>query len=158
MMKIPNPTTSQTLYEVDFAEWVEQTAQLLRLGNFREVDIENLVEEIESLGKRDRRELISRLIVLMSHLLKWQYQSIKQSNSWRSTINEQRHQIQLILEDSPSLKRYLVEQLPKGYKPAIKQAALETNLPLEIFPVDCPYTAEEICTEDFFPESEPANE
>ncbi|WP_299488740.1 DUF29 domain-containing protein [Acaryochloris sp. IP29b_bin.137] len=150
-MQIPNPTTAQTLYEVDFIGWVEQTSQLLRQGNFREVDIEHLVEEIESLGKRDRRELTSRLIVLVSHLLKWQYQPGKQSNSWRCTIYEQRRQIQLILEDSPSLRRYLMEQLPKGYNAAIKQAALETDLPLQTFPVDCPYTGEEICSEGFFP-------
>lgn len=154
-MKIPDPTTEQALYEVDFAEWVEQTAQLLKQGNFSELDIENLVEEIESLAKRDRRELTSRLVVLLSHLLKWQYQSSKRTNSWRSTINEQRRQIQKILKDSPSLKRYLVEQLSEEYTAATEQAALETNLPLQTFPVDCPYTLEDICQKDFLPGPQP---
>ena len=90
------------LYNIDFAEWINATTQLLRERRFTELDLNNLIEEIESLGKRDRRELQSRLIVLLSHLLKYVYQPEKRNNSWITTIVEQRRQILLILQDSPS--------------------------------------------------------
>lgn len=124
-------------------EWTQRMAELLRAGQLDQIDLENIAEELESLGKRDRREVISRTEVLLMHLLKLQQQPQKASNSWRSTIAEQRRQIELILEDSPSLKRYLAEQLPLCYQQARRNAAKETGLNIENFPVQCPWSVEE---------------
>lgn len=95
------------LYEQDFYLWTQATAQKLKEGKFDRIDIPNLVEEIESMGISEKRELKSRLIVLLMHLLKWEYQSDKRCQSWRSTITEQRICIEGLLEDSPSLQPYI---------------------------------------------------
>lgn len=98
---------SSTLYETDFNRWIEETAQNLKDGNFQALDLTNLIEEIESIGRNNKREIKSRLIVLLMHLLKCKYQSKKQSRSWIATINTQRNEIELVIEDSPSLRPYL---------------------------------------------------
>lgn len=81
---------SSTLYDTDFNLWIEETVKQLKAGNFHEIDFGNLIEELESMGKNNQRELKSRLAVLLMHLLKWQYQASKRSNSWLNTIREQR--------------------------------------------------------------------
>jgi hypothetical protein len=139
------------LYKTDFVRWVDTTAQLLREGRFTELDLENLVEEVESLGKRDKREMLNRLIKLLSHLLKYSYQSQKRSTSWISTINEQRRQILLILNDSPSLKNYLLEVFAECYAKARNEAARETNLTQNTFPECCPFSQDDVLREDWFP-------
>ena len=105
----PTITTNANLYEQDFYLWIETTAKQLKAGKFAEVDLDNLIEEIESMGRSEKRELKSRLIVLLMHLLKWQYQPEKRSESWRSTITEQRISIEALLEDSPSLQPLIAE-------------------------------------------------
>lgn len=125
---------SNSLYEQDYALWLENTASLLRQKKFTHLDLENLVEEIESMGRREKRELYNRLIVLLMHLLKWEYQPSHRSNSWLSTINEQRRQINKLLSDSPSLKNYLQENFAECYQIAKVDASSETGLPIEIFP------------------------
>jgi ribosomal protein L29 len=137
------------LYEKDLNLWVEQTVQLLHQRRFDELDVENLIDEIESIGKRDKRELRSRLIVLLTHLLKYQYQPEQRSKSWLNTIREQRRQIALLLTDSPSLKPYLDEVLAECYANSRMDAADETDLPLDTFPVDCPFVLEECLNSDF---------
>lgn len=108
-----------TLYETDFNLWIEQTVNQLKSGDIKGLDLDNLIEEIESMGRNNKREVRSRLIVLMAHLLKWQHQPEKQSNSWIYTIKEQRLQLKLILQDSPSLKPFLQQVLDDCYQDAI---------------------------------------
>lgn len=149
------PDTSMQLphlYEIDFAEWISATTRLLRERRFTELDLNNLIEEIEALGKRDKRELQSRLIVLLSHLLKYKYQPEKPSNSWFSTIVKQRRQIFLILQDSPSLKNYLADVFADCYTLARKDAARETHLAIDTFPEAYPFTQENTLDEDWLPD------
>lgn len=141
------------LYETDFNLWIEETAKTLKAGNFQALDLENLIEEIESMGRNNRREVRSRLIVLMFHLLKWKYQPEKQSNSWQYTIYEQRLQLRLIMEDSPSLKPFAQDILVKCYQEARKEAVKETKLPLSVFPPECPFTQEQILDHDYLPDA-----
>jgi hypothetical protein len=142
---------SKTLYDTDFNLWIEETVKQLQSGNFNNVDLENLIEEIESMGKSNKRELKSRLAVLIMHLLKWRYQPNKRTNSWLDTIREQRLQLLLILQDSPSLKPLLQQEFEQWYRYARKEAAKETQLSLETFPESCPFTIEAVLDLDFLP-------
>lgn len=127
----------ETLYERDYGLWAEEMARLLATGQFAELDIENLVEEVQDLSKRERDKLLSSLRLLLHHLLKWDYQPQLRSRSWRNTIQRERTSTGLYLEDSPSLRRYLSEEwLGKAYRIARLDASSETGLD---FPVDCPY-------------------
>ena len=150
MLEQPLSSSAQnlSLYEQDFYQWTQEMAIALRAGRVSALDWENLAEEIESLGKSDRRSLQSRLEVLIMHLLKWKYQPSKQSNSWRFTIAEQRLRIQSLLVDSPSLKVYIDAELPRSYQNACKLAAAETGLERETFPANCPYTVSELLNDD----------
>ncbi|NJR39837.1 MAG: DUF29 domain-containing protein [Leptolyngbyaceae cyanobacterium CSU_1_4] len=147
---LSNSVQSTSLYEQDFYQWTQEMAIALRARRVSALDWENLAEEIESLGKSDRRSLQSRLEVLLMHLLKGQYQPSKQSNSWRFTITEQRLRIQSLLADSPSLKVYVETELPRSYQNACKLAAAETGLGRETFPANCPYTVSELLNDDLF--------
>ncbi len=95
------------LYEMDFYAWTLEQAKLLKEGDFQKLDIINLVEEVESLGKQQRQELRNRLGILMGHWLKWEYQPEQRRKSWRATIREQSREIMGLLQDNPSLKPYL---------------------------------------------------
>jgi Domain of unknown function DUF29 len=144
---------SQTaLYETDFVCWSETTAQHLRNKNYNQVDWENLIEEIEDMSRRARKALKSNLIVVLLHLLKWQYQSEMQSGSWRGSIREHRRRLNDDLQDSPSLVSYLQEVLTVCYDNARAQAADETGLAIDAFPVDFPYTIEQILSPEFLPD------
>jgi hypothetical protein len=125
-----------TLYDQDFHAWTQQQAKLLRSGALQELDIENLIEEIESLGKQQRQELRNRLGVLLGHLLKWHYQPEARSKSWRATIREQRQQIQRHLKENPSLKPYLSEAIEIAYQTGLNLVDIETpidfNEPVEL--------------------------
>lgn len=142
-----------TLYETDFNLWIEQTVNQLKNGQIQDLDLENLIEEIESMGRSDKREIKTRLIVLIMHLLKWKYQPQKQTTSWIATINEQRRQIKVVLKDSPSLKPYIQNEIDDCYQDARKDAEKETKLSIEIFPLECPFTQEQILDPDYFPET-----
>ncbi|KKD39037.1 DUF29 domain-containing protein [Limnoraphis robusta Tam1] len=137
-MKIHN-----NLYEQDFYLWTQKTAQQLKENQFNEVDIPNLIEEVESMGRSEKRELKSRLIILLMHLLKWHYQPEKRNESWRSTITEQRICIEELLEDSPSLKPLLSEVFEDCYQKARFKASDETKIKLIFFPKESPFTLEE---------------
>ena len=130
------------LYEQDYSQWAETMADLLASGNFTELDIENLVEEVRDLSKRERDRVLSSLRLILHHLLKWDYQSHKRSRSWQNTIGRERNNIGLYLEDSPSLSRYLDnEALEKMYRVARSDAMRETGLD---FPTTCPYDIETV--------------
>jgi len=140
-----------TLYDTDFNQWIEETAKTLKAGNFQALDLENLIEEIESMGSNNKREIKSRLIVLLMHLLKCKYQPEKQTRSWIATINTQRTEIDLVLEESPSLRSHLTASIANCYKKAQLNAATETKLPATVFPSKCPFTQEQILDPDYFP-------
>ena len=150
------------MYDQDFVAWAEQTAQALKARDFDALDFENLIEEVQDLAARDRRELRSNLLVLLIHLLKWHYQPERRSypgsdnlwneNSWARTISEHRDRIQEVLQDSPSLRQVLSESLADRYQKARKAAAQQTYLAIDIFPTVCPYTQDQILDDDFWPE------
>ncbi len=139
-------------YDEDFFEWTQRQADALRAGKWHELDAENLAEEIESLGKRDRRELGSRLQLLVMHLLKWAYQPEERSRSWRSTISTQRDEMEKILADSPSLRRQVPGLLASEFRKARLKTLDETGLPESALPHDCPWTVDRILDETFWPE------
>lgn len=147
------PDQEAPTYEADFVRWLERQAALLRQGRVHELDLENLAEEVESIGRSDKREVQSRLIVLLTHLLKVQFQARRRSRSWVETIGEQRLQLELLFEDSPSLlKSYVPEILERSYLRARRKAKDETKLPLNTFPEKPPFSLEQILDADFFPE------
>ena len=139
-------------YDQDFYFWITKNVELLRNGYLAEIDIEHIAEELESMGKRDLRELRSRLQVLVIHLLKWKYQPDKQSKSWSRTIDQQRNEIENLLLDSPSLRGQLVNALDIVYAKAKQNAHQETGLPENLFPNDCPFQLTEILDQNFFPD------
>ncbi len=141
--------SQETLYNQDYYQWLIQTAKLLKEKEFTQLDLENLIEEIESLGKSEKRAIESNLIVVILHLLKWRYQPQKRSNSWKSSIREHRRRIQRLFSDSPSLKNYLPEILATCYLAAKKQASDETGLSILAFPEECPFSIAECLDEDF---------
>ncbi len=142
-----------TSYDQDLYAWTFENTQLLREGQFAEIDVANIIEELESMANRDKRELFNRMVVLLSHLLKWQFQASKRSRSWEQTIMEQRRQLEYILADSPTLHYKLAEKFFEIYAKAVKQATQETKLPLKTFPATCPYTLAQALDDDFYPES-----
>ena len=144
-------------YDLDFYAWINKNVELLRRGCLSEIDAEHIAQELESMGKRDRRQLRSRLQVLIMHLLKWQYQPDKQSQSWLATIDHQRDQIEALLLDSPSLRGDLETALVIVYPKSVRDAHRETSLPETVFPLSCPFALEEILAPDFLPGSECEN-
>lgn len=144
---------SANLYERDFYAWANEQAGLLRAGKLSEADLEHIAEEIESMGKSEKRELVNRLSVLLMHLLKWQFQATGRGTSWRLTIEEQRDRLADHLADNPSLKATLDASIASGYKLAVLGAARETGLDRAIFPAVCPWSFQQIMAEDFWPEA-----
>lgn len=142
-----------TLYETDFHLWIQHTIQQLQKGEFQSLDINNLIEELGSMGRSDKREIKTRFIVLIMYLLKWKYQPKKRSRSWTATINEQRRQIEAVLEDSPSLTPYFQDNLNDWYPIARRDAAKETKLSIQVFPLNCPFSWEQILDPDYFPDT-----
>jgi hypothetical protein len=134
-----------TDYDQDFYAWSREQASLLRSGQYGRLDVMHLVEEIEDLGKRERRALESRLAVLLGHLLKWQYQPEYPSRkSWRATINTQRRAIAKLLDENPSLAARLDEIIRDAYPDAVDLAVAETPLDYDAFPEDCPWDQTQI--------------
>ncbi|MEH2267097.1 MAG: DUF29 domain-containing protein [Nostoc sp.] len=148
-MTSPSFINEKNLYEQDFYLWTQTIAQQLKENNFNEIDISNLIEEIESMGRSEKRELKNRLIVLLMHLLKWQYQPEKRSESWRSTISEQRICIETLLEDSPSLQPLLSEVFEDCYQKARIKASDETGIKLNFFPNESPFRLEETLKDSY---------
>lgn len=140
-----------TTYETDFYLWTQQQADLLRQGALSALDVENLIEEIESMGRRDKGSVRSYLLNVTLHLLKWQYQPQRRGMSWRLSIENGRDQIAWQIKDSPSLRPQLADLLVEIYPSARRNASGQTNLPLTTFPEQCPFTVEQI-TGDWWPD------
>ena len=142
------------LYEQDPVLWSEQQAKALRdaasSGINLPIDWENVAEEIESLGRAEKRELVNRLVVLLTHLLKWQVQPGRRGTSWRLTIAEQRRKLERHLEDNPSLKATLDSAIATAYGDALLRAQRQTGLPEGAFPPICPYAASELLDVSYF--------
>lgn len=141
-----------TTYETDFYTWTQQQAAFLKARLFENIDLDNLIEEIESMGRSEKRELESRLTVLLQHLLKWKYQPARRGISWELTIDEQRIQFIKVLKDNPGLKNNLHQVLIDAYQLAVIKAAKETLLDKTTFPSECPWNLPQITNMDFFPE------
>jgi Domain of unknown function DUF29 len=152
MTETQSQSSLTSLYETDFYAWTQEQAKLLRDQQWDHVDLENIIEEIESLGRQERSELRNRLTVLLGHLLKWQFQPDMRSRSWQLTIQEQRLQILDHIQENPSLKPYVAEAMQKAYRRSVLVAANETSLGIEVFPEVCPYGFEEAIDDSFFPD------
>jgi hypothetical protein len=139
------------LYEQDFYSWAHQQSELLRQRQFNQLDLSHLIEEITDLGNRHYDQLESRFIQLIAHLLKWQVQHWRRSNSWRATIRVQRTSIEKLLRRNPGLKSRIDEALIESWTEARDLAIAETDLPDNNFPETCPFSLEEIMNSDFFP-------
>jgi hypothetical protein len=139
-------------YEQDLYAWGRQNAELLRQGRLSEVDIEHVAEELDGMTRSIRRELINRLAVLIAHLLKWQFQPERRSNSWKNTIEVQREDATELIEESPSLRYEIDEKPARAYKKAVRLAAVETGMRTDAFPKVCPYSLEEIIGEGCWPD------
>jgi len=137
---------------MDFYQWTIEQAKFLREEKWSCLDVPNLLEEIESLGKQQRQELRNRLGILLGHLLKWDFQPDHRSKSWLATIREQRRQVLRLLKESPSLQPYLPEAIEEdAYESGLNLAVSETSLDYEDFPQQCPYPLEQILNPEFPP-------
>jgi len=144
--------TNTTLYDRDFYAWANEQARLIRAGLVSDLDFENLAEEIESMGRSEKRELVSRLKILFMRLLKWKFQPSHRGASWRNSISTARDDLDDILNDSPSLKSHLPAAIATAYKRARRDAADETNLGAAVFPTASPWTFDQITGADFWPD------
>lgn len=153
---------TSTLYDKDFYAWIYHNIELVKAKKWDDIDTDILIDELESMAKRDRHELVSHLMILIAHLLKWQFQFKQLSKkwqefdgkSWQRSITEQRIQIQEQLKMSPSLKSYFNEAIDKAYPNALKMAIKETKLSQTTFPDTCPYSIEQLLDDDFYPQPE----
>ena len=148
-VKIPN---LNQLYDLDYHLWLEETAQLLKTKNFSQLDLKNLIEEIETLGRSERNKIISSLRLIYQHLLKWQYQPEKRSKSWINTIDRERDNICDYIEDMPSLKKMLddSEVIAKAYRRGRRDAMKETGI--TNLPIDCPFTIQQVLNSNYLPD------
>jgi hypothetical protein len=138
-------------YDQDFSLWAQETAQLLRERRWNDLDLEHLIEEVEDLGKSERRALSSQLERTLIHLLKWRYQPEHRSDSWIDSINDGRVQIVKILKDNPSLKSFSASRLQEDYTDARRYAAKQTGLLFDDFPIECPFSIEQVFDDEWFP-------
>jgi hypothetical protein len=146
------PAMSDSSYDRDFYAWANEQAALLRAGKLGEADLAHIAEEIESMGKTEKRELVSRLTVLLLHLLKWRYQPEFRSTSWRLSVEEQRIQVASQLADNPSLKSLLSTAVAESYRLAVIGARRETGLSGDTFPAACPWSFDEMMNDEFWPD------
>ncbi len=150
--QIIDSTKIAELYEQDYYLWLQETSKLLKAREFANLDLENLIEEIESLGRSERNKLISSLRLIYQHLLKWQYQPSKRSKSWSDTISRERDNVSYYIEDTPSLKNLLPDKiaLNKAYQRGRRDAMRETGI--INLPQNCPYSIEQTLEQNFLPE------
>lgn len=139
------------LYETDYHAWTQQQAAALKRGDFAAIDLPNLIEEVESLGRSEERELESRLAQLMMHLLKWQFQPMQRSRSWMHTIEEQRHRLSLLFKRMPSLRPLAGEFATEAYSDARMMAERDTGLMINTFPKANPYAIEQMLDPSWLP-------
>ncbi|MCM0592325.1 MAG: DUF29 domain-containing protein [Gloeotrichia echinulata IR180] len=148
----PNTSCSQ-LYDQDFYLWIQTNIELLQQGRLTELDLENLIEELTTMGRSEKKATRSNLEVVLMHLLKYRYQAEKRSGSWRATIREHRKRLRLAFVESPSLQPYFYEVFSECYDHARLLAADETELHLATFPQQSPFTPEQVLDPDFLPET-----
>jgi len=146
-----NKTDLATLYDRDYYLWLATTSKLLRQGNLQGLDITNLAEEIEDMGRSEKRAIESNLRVLLMHLLKYKYQPGKRSSSWKSTIREHRKRLQKAFRDSPSLRRYVEDVFDESYQDARELAADETEMEIDRFPETSPFSLEKTLDPNYLP-------
>ena len=151
MSTIVEQAPANDLYEADFYLWTLEQAALLRAKRWNDLDLENLVEEVESMGRALKSELRNRLAIVIAHLLKWRYQPGRQGKSWRNTLREQRGQIRELLNDAPSLASYPEQVLSKVYLAATLDAEQQTGIDVSVFPDLCPFSIGQILDQDFYP-------
>jgi hypothetical protein len=153
MSKIVEANDKTARYDADFYEWAKEQAAALRARHFELLDFENLAEEIEGLARSDWRELRSRVVQILVHLLKSQFQPGRRSRSWEATLALQRTEIEAVVRDSPSLRREVAELIDDAYASARRIAAKEIRLEQwsERFPPTCPWSVEQILDADFYP-------
>ena len=146
--------TAARAYDKDVILWSQEQARLLRAGRFGELDIEHLADEIEDVGKSEKRELASRMAVLLAHLLKWSRQPESRANSWRATISHQRKRIALAIKETPSLKGVMRDRdwQEAMWLDAVAQASKETGLAEDTLPEACPWSMEQAADLEFWPE------
>ncbi|HZC16817.1 MAG TPA: DUF29 domain-containing protein [Caulobacteraceae bacterium] len=142
-------------YDADVVLWSREQAEALRAGRFEDLDIEHLADEIEDVGKSEKRELASRMATILAHLLKWRFQPDRRGNSWLGTIKEQRAGIDIALEETPSLRGDLNSDkwLTRVWSIAVARAVAETGFPETAFPTACPWTTDQILSPDWAPEA-----
>lgn len=143
--------TQASLYDKDFFAWTQEQAKLLKERALSKLDIEHLLDEVESMGNQNKTELKNRLSVLIMHLLKWQYQPEYRGNSWYMTIGNQRLEITDLIEDNPSLRHFLPEIFEKSYKKAVLKASIETRMHKNTFPESCEWNIMQVLDDEFFP-------
>jgi Domain of unknown function DUF29 len=142
----------QSLYERDFYLWIEQQAALLREGRLDELDVANLLEEIESMGRKDKKAIKSNLVIVLLHLLKHEVQPNRRSRSWLDSILEHRQRLRDDLEESPSLRGHLEAVFPHAYADARARAITQTGLTERAFPRTSPYTLEQALDPKYLPD------
>ena len=142
----------RSLHDSDFYAWSLEQAALLRAGRVGEADVAAIAEEIESMGKTEKRELVSRLTVLLLHLLKWESQPAGRGASWRLSIANARDEIADLLDDNPSLKAVIDDVMASAYRYARRKAAIETDLAEEQFPAQCSWSFAKVTNAAFWPE------
>ena len=145
-----------SLYDLDFHAWALEQADAVKRRSANELDWDNIAEELDSLGRNEKRALVSRLEVLLLHLLKWQAQPSRRGRSWLLTLREQRRKLQRLLDDNPSFNRLLPEAVADAYGDALISAERETGLPAaSAFPPACPFTLDQILDDAFTPGEAP---
>lgn len=142
-MIVRSPENLSQLFEIDETAWLESMSALIREGNFDDCDHEHLAEYLDDMAKRDRRELESRLVVLLSHVLKWAGQPAKRSRSWLVTVDEQKYELGRLLT-SGTLRRHAIAELNQVYEAARRRASVESGLDMSAFPAECPYSLDEL--------------
>ena len=152
MSNAPKIEPADDLYERDGYAWAEREAALLRERRFADIDLANIIEEIETVGRSERRAIVSSYRLIQMHLLKWQFQPERRSRSWRNTINRERGTLEIDEARNSSLAARPEEQIGEAYPTARRDAADETDLPLSTFPETCPYTVEQLRDRDYLPE------
>ncbi len=152
MVDVKDRSRASAAYEADFYAWSQDQAARLRELRPNSIDWENLAEEIESLGRSEKREIESRLGVLLLHLMKWAYQPEQRKTGWTATIREQRRKLARGLAENPSLSRHPQAVLADEYEIARLKASDETGLPEAVFPESCPFGMEQVLDPDFWPE------
>ncbi len=142
---------NSNLYNQDYCLWLENTVKLLLDKRFSEINVSYLIEELEDMGRSEKRAVSSNLRILLMHLIKYKYQPQKRSNSWLFTIVEHRKRLKVLFKNSPSLKNYYHEVFSETYQDAKDLASAETGLSLNSFSNSSPFTPEDVLNENYLP-------